>query len=156
MDNAAMEQAERDPGRWLSIIHRLGQVHLGQALEDWGVGPGQAAFLAELAREDGLSQEELSTLLRMDKGNTARRVAALERAGLVSRRMDPADRRLRRVSLTAAGRRAAGALAEAMAAWEGALTRGFSPAERQALPRLLQRMAVNAERLLAGRRGHGG
>jgi len=143
-----IKKTEQDLGRWISIIHRLGQVHLGIALADQDIGPGQAAFLAELARSDGPTQEELSSLLRIDKGNTTRRLCALERSGFVERRPDPADRRLRRVFLTESGQNATAQLVAAQGTWEGTLLRGLSPREQALLPKLLQRMAINAERLL--------
>ena len=53
---------------------------------------------------DGISQRELGDLLVVDRSNVTGLLDRMEKAGWVQRRDDPADRRVYRVSLTAAGR----------------------------------------------------
>lgn len=139
-----------DLARLISVIHRTGQAHAAAALDGAGAGAGQAALLMELARRDDVAQDELAGALRIDKGNVARRLAALEKAGLVRRDRPAHDRRVRRVTLTPQGRAAARDLDHALATWANTLTRGFSTEERALLPLLLQRMAVNAARFCGG------
>ena len=57
------------------------------------------------ASAGGLSQRELGDILVVDRSNVTGLLDRLEKAGLVKRTDHPSDRRVYRVSLTAAGRR---------------------------------------------------
>jgi MarR family 2-MHQ and catechol resistance regulon transcriptional repressor len=57
------------------------------------------------ARADGLSQQELSEVLVVDRSNVTGLIDRMEKSGWVKRADDPDDRRAYRVTLTAAGRR---------------------------------------------------
>ena len=71
-----------------------------------GLTAAQYNVLNVLAsRADGMSQRELSDLLVVDRSNVTGLLDRMEKAGWVQRADDPADRRVYRVTLTAAGRR---------------------------------------------------
>lgn len=63
----------------------------------------QLTVLSRLDREGAASVSDLAAAERMRPQSMAQTVADLERAGLVSRRPDPADKRRQFVELTAAG-----------------------------------------------------
>ena len=65
--------------------------------------PAQAGALLQL--EEPLSMNHLAGELGCDNSNVTGLVDRLEARGLVARRADPEDRRVRQVVLTAAGRR---------------------------------------------------
>lgn len=73
----------------------------------------EAHALAELARGDGMSQNELAARLRLEKSTVSRLVGQLATRGWVERDRDPADGRALRLRLTARGARVAGEIAEA-------------------------------------------
>lgn len=56
-------------------------------------------------KAEGVSQRELSEWLVVDRSNVTGMLDRMEKAGWVKRADDPADRRVYRVSLTAAGRK---------------------------------------------------
>lgn len=60
----------------------------------------------ELDVDGPLAQRDLSERLRLDKSTVSRLVAGLVRKGYVERERDPANRRLDRLLVTDAGRRA--------------------------------------------------
>ena len=97
--------------RWISIIHRYGQSYLEKQCDDLDIGYGQLAFIRALSRRDGLSQEELSEVLSIDKTTTARAIKTLVELGYVSRSPDSTDGRIYHLSLTAK------AIAKALATW---------------------------------------
>lgn len=68
-----------------------------------GPSPGRMAVLSRLDRGGPASVSDLAAAERMRPQSMAQTVRALEDAGLVSRRPDPADRRRAFVELTAAG-----------------------------------------------------
>ena len=95
-------------------------------------------LLAQLYRaEDGLRMGELSERILTTNGNVTWLVAALEREGLVRRRIATHDRRAVVVRLTAAGRRQFTTMARAHEARIIALLAGLSPTERQTMHSML-------------------
>ena len=75
-----------------------------QALAPWDVTPSQARALGVLARHGAVRLGTLSEHLRIAPRSATEVVDALAAAGLVERRPDPADRRVRLVTVTDAGR----------------------------------------------------
>src|SRR5690349_21493379 len=69
---------------------------------------GEARMLWKV--DEGCDVRELRARLDLDSGYSSRLLRSLEAAGLVTVRPNPADRRLRSVRLTAAGRRERDAL----------------------------------------------
>lgn len=46
-----------------------------------------------LAQNDGLTQDELTKIVKVDKAATARRIRSLEKKEIVFRKTDPEDKR---------------------------------------------------------------
>lgn len=90
-------------GMLLHLAHRVANRAFNEALSGLDVEPRHFGVLAQLARQQPLSQRQLIDLLNVDKSAMVRTVDELERRGLVVRRPDPHDRRARAVSLTNAG-----------------------------------------------------
>lgn len=104
-----MEQLINDPkgqiivGKWISILYRQFQIYFNQHLKAEDVSSSEYIFLMTLYREDGLSQDTLSSRLSVDKAATARAVKALEEKQYVIRKKDPHDKRINRVYITEQG-----------------------------------------------------
>jgi len=82
-------------GRWTEIL--LGDLNLTEALAD-------VLWCLETP-EEPISQRELAGRLHCDPSNVTYLGDRLEERGLIKRRIDPSDRRVRMVSLTSAGLR---------------------------------------------------
>ncbi len=74
-------------------ISRYTHNHYARELKKLNLTMGQFPFVMEIANNDGISQEKLSELLMISKSTTATIVQQLLRVGLVSREVDPSDRR---------------------------------------------------------------
>ncbi|WP_107469580.1 MarR family winged helix-turn-helix transcriptional regulator [Streptomyces mangrovisoli] len=61
-------------------------------------------LLGHLEERGGCRATDLAAHYALDKSTVSRQVAALERAGLVARRVDPDDHRVQVLDLTEAGR----------------------------------------------------
>ncbi|GLK75741.1 MarR family transcriptional regulator [Methylopila jiangsuensis] len=85
-----------------------------EALKPAGLTSGQFSLLHALNREAPPSIGAVASLLAMDRTTLTANLKPLERRGLLTTAVDPADRRGRRLSLTDAGR---AALAAAMPIW---------------------------------------
>ncbi len=68
------------------------------------VSDEELTVLLHLAHHGGARQPRLAALTGLSRSGTGALVQRLEQAGLVERRTDPEDRRLRRVELTSTGR----------------------------------------------------
>ena len=100
--------------------------------------PAQAGALLQL--EEPLSMNHLAGELGCDNSNVTGLVDRLEARGLVARRADPEDRRVRQVVLTAAGRRTRERLLKRVGQPMGDLG-GLSNDEQSQLLELLLRAA---------------
>jgi DNA-binding MarR family transcriptional regulator len=96
--------------------------------------------LSHLAREPVGSQLALARAIGYDKTRLIGRLDALERAGLITRAPDPADRRARIVELTAEGHRRHAAAQADIQAMEDDLLAALSAGDRQALRRVLRQL----------------
>jgi DNA-binding MarR family transcriptional regulator len=85
------------------------------ALRPFGLTNGQFSLLMSLNRPEPPQMRAVADLLAMDRTTLTAALKPLERQGLLTIAVDPADRRGRRLSLTDAGR---AALAAAMPVWE--------------------------------------
>ncbi len=89
-------------------VHRLQRLlrrhFLAKAAEHgFALTPEQYFLLDKLLRKDGQSQGSLADDALQDNPNLTRMLKDLEGRGLLARRRDPADGRVRRVHLTRAG-----------------------------------------------------
>ncbi len=95
---------ESSVGYQLRMANRATQRHLQGKIEPHGVTTGMWYFLRALWEEDGLTQRELSRRIGTMEPTTLTALAAMEKAGFVSRERDPQDRRKLHVLLTPKGR----------------------------------------------------
>lgn len=85
------------------------------ALRPHGLTNGQFSLLMALNRPEPPVMGEVAALLAVDRTTLTAALKPLERRGLVAVRADPADRRGRRLALTAAG---SALLAAALPVWQ--------------------------------------
>ena len=91
-----------------------------QALAPFGLRGTQYPVLARLAASGSWAMQALADRLVMDRTTLGRALLPLEREGLVAIMPDPADRRVRMISLTEAG---SSRFAAAQAGWQAAQAR---------------------------------
>jgi DNA-binding MarR family transcriptional regulator len=90
------------------LIRLLHQIHLAlfaEEREPFGVTPVQFSILSIAAARPGIEQGELAHEIGVDRTTLANVLARLEGSGLVARAIAAADRRVKLVTLTMAGRR---------------------------------------------------
>jgi len=106
--------------------------------------------LSALATGDADTQLALSERIGYDKTRLIGLLDQLQLQGLVEREPDPADRRARRVRLTAAGRARYKAAREDVHAMEDALLARLDDAERRALHSALASLSSRGRRESSG------
>src|SRR6266568_2401548 len=89
----------------LQIGFELVSAHFAAAVAELELAPSQARALHELDLERPISMRELAERLKSDPSNVTGLIDRLETRGLVERRPDPVDRRIKGLALTSAGAR---------------------------------------------------
>jgi len=89
----------------LQVGFELVSAHFAAAVAEVDLAPAQARALHELDLERPISMRELAERLKSDPSNVTGLIDRLEARGLVERRPDPRDRRIKGLALTAAGAR---------------------------------------------------
>ena len=104
-------------------------------------------LMAQLERvPEGLQMGELSRRMLVTGGNVTGIVDQLERAGLIVRTEDPADRRVYLVKLTKEGRRLFGQMAVEHESWIVDLFSGIPKREQRALNESLSHLRAQLTR----------
>jgi DNA-binding MarR family transcriptional regulator len=136
-------------GRIYRIADAVGS-RMEVAYQRFGISRGEFDVLATLRRSGApytLSPSTLSSTLMITSGGITGRLDKLERAGLLAREPDPADRRGIRVTLTVAGVELVDRAVEAgLEIQREALERSLTGPQVKQLEQLLRHLMVVAER----------
>ena len=90
-------------GRRINILFRLMMTMIRKNMKTLGFGAGDYAFLPMIFAHPGLSQDQLSREVRVDKSYTTRALNRLEKMELIRREPDPEQHRIKRVYPTERG-----------------------------------------------------
>ena len=141
--NAPAEAADRPPARGASLpldnsvgyqvrlTHRLIQRELQSRIAPYGVQLGMWYLLRVLWEEDGLTQRQLSQRIGIMEPTTLHTITAMERAGLVRRVRNVADRRKINVFVTPKGRDLEAVLIPLAVAVVDDAVRGFTEEQKE-------------------------
>lgn len=90
---------------WIAVarVNQIVRRILGEGLAEVGLELPHYEVLAAVFRYPGMTQQELADKLLVGRSNLSMLLPEMERRGLVERRADEADRRLRRLFLTPEG-----------------------------------------------------
>ena len=89
----------------LQLAFERAHAHFAAVVAELDLAPVQAKALHELNVEPPISMRELAARLKSDPSNVTGLIDRLEARGLVERRPDPHDRRIKGLALTPAGAR---------------------------------------------------
>ncbi len=134
---------------WPPIGLQLTQAsrEIGRAFDDalTSAGGSLPVWLVLLAMKTSAaaSQRELAAAVGVREATLTHHINAMELGGLLTRRRDPANRRVHIVELTAAGEEAFSRLRAAAIEFDRRLRRGLSDEEASVLGGLLRRLAEN-------------
>ncbi|HEU5041071.1 MAG TPA: MarR family transcriptional regulator [Gemmatimonadales bacterium] len=130
----------------LSRVAREIEARLEVVYREHGLEPGWHDVLATLRRQGApyrLRPSDFTGSLMLTSSGATKRLDRLERAGLVARTPDPADRRGVIITLTAAGLELIDRVTEAHMANEARLLAGLSAREREQLAGLLRKLGLS-------------
>ena len=99
-----MSSLARDPIFLLHDVARIMRTRFDQWARAYGMTRAQGVILVRLERQPGISQNEMASICEVEPITVGRLVDRLEARGLIERRSDPTDRRVRRLHLLPAAR----------------------------------------------------
>ena len=80
-------------------VARLMRTRFDRWARTYGMTRAQGVILARLSRQPGMTQNEMAGICEVEPITVGRLVDRLDARGLLERRLDPADRRIRRLHL---------------------------------------------------------
>ena len=138
---------QEDPrrlGPTLGWAAQMAKCAMDARVSRYDVTPVQAHVLMYLHQHGGQApQRELTEFLRAKPATVNGILDRMEEKGLVRRSVIGEDARRRLITLTDKGREQQSRFTESFLANEEAMVRGFSPAERETLLELLERIVEN-------------
>lgn len=141
------EQAPRSVGFLISQLGFFSSRGFMEALEPVGIGPREFLLMRFVLAAQGQSQQALAERLGVPASRMVAMVDHLEEAGLVERRPDPGDRRVRGLYLTRKGRGALERASKIAIDYETRLCAGINREEREQLIDLLQKLQASQTHL---------
>lgn len=160
-----MDRAEKAADQWarerpdldtnaMMLLGRLGEAalviardRLNPVFARFGLQPGEFDVMATLRRSGApyaLTPTDLYEAAMISSGSMTNRIDRLEKAGLVARRPNPADKRGTLVALTGEGLALIDRAVEAHVANQQAVVAGLDDGERRQLSALLARLLKHA------------
>ena len=128
-----MNAFDRDLLIVLHDVARLIRTRIDQRARLYGMTRAQWIILARLDRQPGMSQNELATICEVEPITVGRLIDRLEARGMVERRADPNDRRIRRLHLLPASGPIIAEIARYRANLDAEISQGLDRASREAL-----------------------
>lgn len=136
-----------DMEKWLPFLlakaHQHTHTLMRLTLEQFKLTPPQFAALAFLWRRDGLNQQELGSLMKVDRTTIGGILERLERLELVQRGQDPRDRRSWVVFVTKKGKALQAKIVPELATVSNEINKSLSLKEQQTLTRLLKKIKLD-------------
>ncbi len=126
-------------------ISRCATMYREVQLKETGITGWQAPYIPQVVRSPGITQDELSRKLHVDRSNVARQLALLEEKGVVTRHRSEQDKRLVEVYPTEKAKELYPKVEAVFKKWRELLFYDMSEEERDLLEDVLERLARRAE-----------
>lgn len=141
--DAPQSTSSLEPIRWIGWAQR-------KAGEDWirerGISHEQAFVIGYLVQNPGSIQRDIADVSRTSAASVSSLLQGLERRGLVERRTDPDNERIKRVYATPQGATLVDGFAEAIIAADETILAPLDEAERATLLALLNKITAELPR----------
>lgn len=137
----------------LNLLLRCSKAFSHEKLRVQKLSDTECMLCSYICANEGCSQDDASVALKADKTTVGKALASLERKGSIVRRQDPADKRVKRLFLTDAGRGKVAALADLHDRWLAEVLKCLSEEERKNFEDYCGRLLSAAEKLT---QTHGG
>jgi DNA-binding MarR family transcriptional regulator len=132
-------------GRLVSILYRKNQVYLKQALKSLDITATEMSSLLCLYHSDGVTQDEMSHYLLIDKAAIARAIVSLLDKGLIIKEKDDIDKRANRIYLSMKGKQLETSIRSILKGWNDLLIEDIDPKDVETMFHVLEKMVLRLE-----------
>lgn len=129
----------------LSVLYRNVQKYFDKALAQYDIGSGQLMFLLYINEHEGVTMQDATRVIEVDKGTTTKSIQRLIEQDYVQARTDENDRRVRRLYTTTKSAEIMSALYDYRNECRSHLAQGV---DFPALEEMLDRACVNSRMYL--------
>lgn len=130
--------------RYINLIARCALQYRSVEFEEIGLSGSNHMYIFYLCRHPGVSQEQLSKLLHVNKSNVTRSLRCLEENGFIYRCVNEKDKRNYCIYPTEKAKEVLPFLIDKINNWNEIISSGLTEEESDVLFDLLKKVAVNA------------
>lgn len=138
------EMNYKNIGRWFGVLDRQSQSYIMKVCARKDINYQEYILLLNLYDNEGISQEEMSQRMLVDKAVVARSIKSLESKDLVKRLRHDGDKRIKRLYLTDLGRENEEFIRSVLQDWIDFLSEGLSAQEVKVILEGLQYLSERA------------
>lgn len=136
----------------VNMVSRSSTQYLDEKLSAEGLRGYHAKYVLNICAYPGLSQEELSRRIFVNKSNVTRQLRFLEKEGYIERMPHGGDKRKILIYPTPKALRARDKIRALNGEWREKLTEGFTKEEEEELSRLTLKLYENAVKYAADKK----
>ena len=134
-------------GTYISVLLRQLNLFFSHELSEVEITASELMYLSQLYTRDGLTQDELSTKISVDKAATTRTIQGMEKKGLVVRRSNEKDHRSKCVYLTDKAKQMEEHIREIQKKWSDYIMQDMTVSEAELFANQLKQMSVRAREI---------
>ena len=140
--------------KYISRIHRCFRQWQSDKMNDQGINGVQQNYLFHIAMKPGISQEQLSDHIMVNKSNVARQLSTLENEGWITRQTSAQDKRVYEVYPTDKTKDMMPEIMNLMKQWNSLITEDLTDEEKELLFKLMPKITKKARQLAESERDH--
>ncbi|MEG0843519.1 MAG: MarR family transcriptional regulator [Romboutsia sp.] len=129
--------------RYINQLYRKGISFLGKEYKEFNIGAGQYQFLVYLYMKEGITHDELTEKIGVDKSATTRAILKLEEAGYIKKVQDSEDKRKYYIFLTKYAKENREIIINASKKWENELIGELTREELEQFYYLFRKITKN-------------
>lgn len=143
----------QNPGKMVSMLYRKTQMFWAQYLKEYDLTSAEYPVLISLHKHDGVTQEDISTELAIDKSGITRIIKSLLEKGMIEKSKDTSDLRCNRIYLTDQGRNSKSIIDQGIAKWNQIISTDMDSETIQMIMDGLATMSENMDHYLKNTKG---
>ncbi len=133
--------------RSINRTYRCSIRYYSEQMKTDGISGHQHIYIFQICRHPGISQEQLSQRIAVNKSTVTRQLSSLEQNGFITRRSSREDKRILQVFPTEKAEALYPKVLELMRGWNQLLVDDFSEEEKEQLLSMMQRVQMKALQL---------
>ena len=138
--------------KYISRVHRCFRQWQSDKMQNNGINGVQQNYLFHIAMKPGISQEQLSDHIMVNKSNVARQLSTLENEGWITRKTSATDKRVYEVYPTEKTNQLMPEIVNLMKQWNELILEDLNEEEKETLLALMPKITKKARQLAESER----